>query len=167
MQAAMGLAGTVVVQVPDPPLMQDRIMVLADARQRAHLCFNPLGGWDNEICPGLEKATLNGQWGDGSKGWPFPIVEVSKGQCYNFQSIAFSPQQSNEFEISIQDHKFVLPGGENATSMKVLANATQGMQATLCADQHPVLDHDYSITYSYTSMQGPQRGTTKSFSAIL
>jgi FtsP/CotA-like multicopper oxidase with cupredoxin domain len=163
-QAASGLQGGIVVQNQTAVgSMEERIMVLADARQRPNLCFDAKGTWDERMCGNIEKATLNGQWGDGSKGWPSPVIEVKQGACYLMRFIAFGPLADTTFEVSIKDHEFSPAEGAPAvSSMKVTPNAASGQEAVLCAKEHPVLDHDYQVMYSYSVSSQKQ-----TFSAIL
>jgi len=167
LHGAAGLMGTISVRTAAAATaLEQRTILLADARQRAGICFNALGQWDMQVCPGVEKATLNGQWGDGSSGWPLPVIDVKEGGCYSLQILGFSPPRTSsslwsKFTFSVQDHTLQV-AGQNMTSVTVDTKTSTALEATICADQHPIVDHDYSITYTYTV-----GSDSKSFSATL
>jgi len=164
LQTASGLFGPVAIhnQTQVPP--SEVTVVLADARAAPNVCFNGADQWDVRSCPDIDKATLNGQFGDGSKAYPAPVVEVQKGECYLLRLLGVSMLPGSVFDFSVQDHHFSLPGGQrNLPTLTTPPNG--GISAVFCADQEPILDHDYSITYSLYNASNPS--DKKAFTGIL
>jgi len=143
-----GLRGAVVVHSTNSskPTMEEKLVVLSDARQRSVVCYDGNGEWDSRMCPNIDKAHINGQWGDGSKLYPLPVIQVKEGSCYQLRLLGFAPQATDMFELWIQDHDFSVLGA--TTSIVKVASNAEGMEATLCANQHPIVDHDYKIWYT-------------------
>mmetsp|Transcript_60077 Transcript_60077/g.194836 ORF Transcript_60077/g.194836 Transcript_60077/m.194836 type:complete len:307 (+) Transcript_60077:64-984(+) len=167
-QAATGLKGALVVRAHDDPAaslyQEERILALSDAMQVPEVCLSPSGVSDLG-CPEIDKATLNGQWGDGSNAYPMPVVEVQQGRCYRLRWLGMMSQPSH-FQIDIQDHTVKVLGGGSApasasTSEFGVASGA-GVDTVLCADQHPIINKDYSIKMTYVG-----KSMTKSFSAKL
>jgi len=170
LQTASGLYGSFVVQnatfqAPNEELL----VVLADARAAPNVCYDGSGTWDAESCPmaAAQKATLNGQWGDDSKTYPKPVVQVKSGVCYTMRMLGVCMQPSGMFDFSIQDHHFSLPDGQrNLPSLTVVPNAHKGIEATFCANQPKgIISHDYAITYSLYNVSEPTQ--KQDFSGIL
>mmetsp|Transcript_56431 Transcript_56431/g.161946 ORF Transcript_56431/g.161946 Transcript_56431/m.161946 type:complete len:93 (+) Transcript_56431:3-281(+) len=74
--------------------------------------------------------------------------------------------QPSHFQIDIQDHTVKVLGGGSApasasTSEFGVASGA-GVDTVLCADQHPIINKDYSIKMTYVG-----KSMTKSFSAKL
>jgi len=163
-QAAAGLRGTIVVaNATAAKPLEERLMVLSDARRQPNLCFDSEGKWDEKDCGAIDKATLNGQWGDGSSKLPTPVVEVKEGSCYLMRFMALAPTNTM-FEVSIQDHTLAPSAGEATpvSSVKVAPNAESGIDAVLCANQKPIFDKQFSISYVYSTAS-----QKKTFSATL
>jgi len=151
--AAKGLKGPLVVRshdLSDGKYSEELVMTLAEARARPEVCLDEKGGLLGG-CPELEKAYLNGQWGDGSKKYPTPVVEVSKGTCYLLRILGLTSQQGLSFNLNIQDH-----------SVDVKVAGGKSADAILCADKNPVLNRDFKITFSLEGSSG-----SKSFEGIL
>jgi FtsP/CotA-like multicopper oxidase with cupredoxin domain len=169
LQTASGLWGSLLVTNTTYTAPNQELSVfLADARAAPNLCYDGSGKWDALSCPmaSAQKATLNGQWGDGSKESPKPVIQVKSDVCYTLKMLAVSMQPDSMFEFSIKDHHFSLPDGQrNLPILKVVPDAGKGMEATFCANQHPVLDHDYPITYSLFNNSEPTQKTD--FAGIL
>jgi iron transport multicopper oxidase len=165
-QAASGLRGALIIRNPSDRFRsiakQERVMLLSDARQRPEVCFDGHGSLIAG-CSEIEKATLNGQWGDGCKGWPKPVVEVEKGQCYHMRFLALMSVAAHYFKVSIKDHSFqMMTGDDSKTVSELEIHPGQGVDAMLCATQSPIIFKDYEITYHYVGQK-----ESKSFSAIL
>merc|ERR1711934_182346 len=156
-QAVQGLHGALTIEnATVNEATEERMVVLSDARQRAEVCFDQKGQWDDKSCGNLAKATLNGQWGDGSKDSPVPVIEVKEGECYLIRILGFSEQQGNTFAFSVKDHTFAVNGATNVPIVKVVPNTDEGVDATLCANQKPGVfgSKDFPITYQYSKAFG-------------
>jgi len=164
-QAAAGLKGALVIRSSDDPFAgkykADVLMALSDARQRPEVCFNTQGSLAS-ACPEIEKATLNGQWGDGSKGWPTPVVEIEQGQCYRMRFLGLMSASTPYFTVSIADHELQLISGPARSLKEIEVHAGESVDTIVCADKHPFFWKDYDITMTYVAKSG-----SKSFSAKL
>jgi len=161
-QAAAGLRGAMVVQERLPPvtsLYQDELVIsLADARQDAAVCISH----EQTILPGcaeIEKATFNGQWGDGSSGWPWPRLAVTHGRCYLLRILALAPG-THSFEMRIQGHVFQPVVNDGPVDSIAVTGLTTS-NVVLCADQ-PLPASDFEISFDY---RGPAQ--TRRFKALL
>jgi len=165
-QAAQGLKGAIVVRAAqDPfsgPKIGELVMALSDARQRPAVCLGAQGA-SSPACPEIDKATLNGQWGDGSKGWPFPVMEVTKDKCYRMRFVGLMDSETPFFKVSVEDHTFHLIHGESSTKVTEFeVHAGQGVDTMLCADQKVgTFSHDYTMTLSYVGKTTTQPFTAK------
>jgi FtsP/CotA-like multicopper oxidase with cupredoxin domain len=138
------------------------MMAIADARQRPEVCLSTEGVL-SPACPEIEKATLNGQWGDGSKGWPSPVVEVQKGKCYRLRFLSMASAQHVTFKVSVEQHQLeVLPPSSTGTVSEVELRTGDGMDAILCANKQSLLKHEFEIKTEYVGASG-----SKTFSATL
>ncbi|CAE8678834.1 unnamed protein product [Polarella glacialis] len=168
-QAASGLKGALVVRSHGDPhaskYTEERMMVLSDARQRPEVCFGDQGALV-AACPEIEKATFNGQWGDGSKNFPLPVLEVTKGECYRLRFLGLMSAAKPYFNVSIEGHSVQVLGQSSATTTaasEFSVRAGEGVDVILCADQSQnALQHDYSMTMKYVGQTG-----AKSFSGIV
>ncbi|CAE8634367.1 unnamed protein product, partial [Polarella glacialis] len=117
-------------------------------------------------CPEIEKATFNGQWGDGSKNFPLPVLEVTKGECYRLRFLGLMSAAKPYFNVSIEGHSVQVLGQSSATTTaasEFSVRAGEGVDVILCANQSQnALQHDYSMTMKYVGQTG-----AKSFSGIV
>mmetsp|Transcript_65652 Transcript_65652/g.182670 ORF Transcript_65652/g.182670 Transcript_65652/m.182670 type:complete len:972 (+) Transcript_65652:67-2982(+) len=163
-QAANGLKGPLLIwqrhQSSGDVFQEERVVVLSDARQRPDVCIDESGA----LLPGCDeitKVTFNGQWGDNSKGWPTPVLEVEKGKCYLLRFLGLMSLKSPYINVKFQDHVVQILG-QNSTVADFDVHAGQSVDAVLCADQHPIMFSDYHITMTYVG-----QAASKSFSATL
>ena len=72
--------------------------------QQPEVCLKAEGAQPgNPVCSEIDKATWNGQWGDGSEEDPRPLVMVEAGKCYRLRFIGMMGQTQN-FLISLAGH---------------------------------------------------------------
>jgi len=151
--AAQGLKGALVVRSHEDPLAskyQDEMTItLSDARQRPDVCLDKngalLGG-----CPEIEKAAINGQWGDGSRGHETPVIEVIKGRCYLLRVLGLMTTPAPYFSVAIEDHSVeIVSKASTSKAQDFEVHAGEGVEAVLCADQKPFLSNDYKIKLAY------------------
>merc|ERR1712054_475410 len=77
------------------------IVAMSDERPNPDVCLKVEGAQPgNPVCSEIDKASWNGQWGDGSKDYPWPMVTVKEGTCYRLRFIGMMGQAQN-FQISI------------------------------------------------------------------
>jgi len=168
MQAARGLKGPLLIKRRNDPFaheyQEEKYMVLSDEWRMPEVCIQADGSL-LQGCPEIDKATLNGQWGDDSKDYPLPLWEVKKGQCYRLHFLALV-SQPYDFEVSISDHQMLI-FGPNATDPSAPMDTItvphgSGLDALLCASKGSVLGGDHSINMTYIG-----KTQRKSFSATL
>lgn len=151
-QAARGLRGAIVVRSHKDPdaskYQEEKTIVLSDARQRPEVCIDPKGLLAAG-CPEVEKASLNGQWGDDSKGFEKPIIEVTQGACYRLRFLGLVSTSTPVFNIAVQDHSVEILGKSTNSVSSFQVHAGEGVDAVLCANQHPTFFKDYAVTIDY------------------
>ncbi|CAE8719426.1 unnamed protein product [Polarella glacialis] len=157
-QAASGLKGALVVRSRGDPhaskYTEERMMVLSDARQRPEVCFSDQGALV-AACPEIEKATLNGQWGDGTKNFPLPVLEVTKGECYRLRFLGMMSATKPYFNISFRGHSVQVLGQSSMTTASEFSlHAGEAVDVILCADQSTMLQHDFGMTMNYVGQKG-------------
>lgn len=161
--AARGLKGMLVVRSREDPYakqyQEERVMALSEEWVAPEVC---LDGQAKLIqgCPEIDRATLNGQWGDGSSAYPLPVMEVKKGSCYRLRFFGMM-SQPRHFEVSIKDHVLKVIGSDSSVP-SVAVRAGEGVDAVLCADQGTLFGGDYSINMTYVG-----KSQAKSFFANL
>lgn len=143
---AAGLFGA--IHVRNSSLADPLLMVLADARATPNVCFNTTGGWDLLGCADIDKATMNGVWGDQSKDYAEAVIQVIQGHCYNLRILGVSEQPHNMFELTIDSHSFEQDGVKGLKSVTVATDAAKATEAIICADQSASAK-EFAITYSY------------------
>eukprot|EP00933_Yihiella_yeosuensis_P060832 TRINITY_DN63635_c0_g1_i1.p1 TRINITY_DN63635_c0_g1~~TRINITY_DN63635_c0_g1_i1.p1 ORF type:complete len:956 (-),score=217.94 TRINITY_DN63635_c0_g1_i1:385-3252(-) len=164
LQAAQGLKGALIVKSKNDPLagkyQEEQTLVISDARQRPQICMESAGAIVKG-CPEVDKATINGQWGDDSKGWPRPVpLVVTKGQCYKLNFVGLQSQlAAGQFHVSIDDHKLqILKGGKLVEVPQVdLTLEESGVAGIVCADQSA---KDYLIRIAYDGTTGSSQEFT-------
>mmetsp|Transcript_103067 Transcript_103067/g.204615 ORF Transcript_103067/g.204615 Transcript_103067/m.204615 type:complete len:657 (-) Transcript_103067:82-2052(-) len=155
MQADKGLKGPIVIHKKDDPhkhlYSEERIISLSDEWQNPEVCLKAEGAQPgNPVCAEIEKATWNGQWGDGSGEYPWPLVTVEKGKCYRLRFIGMMGQAQN-FQIQIAGHDMTLIAvdGADVEPKKVKQfnlHAGERADVVVCADQEP---GNYIMTATY------------------
>lgn len=154
--AARGLKGPIVVRKRNDPwsgkYKSEMVVALSDARQDPGVCFDAEGSL-SPACDEIEKAHINGQWGDGSKEWPLPQLEVVKGNCYRLRFIGMMSQPAPYFMVNIKDHEFQIINGSSSTKVsEIKVPAGEHVDTLVCANQKGSLFHPYPsfpLTYKY------------------
>jgi len=155
LQADKGLKGPIVIHAKNDPhkhlYQEERIISLSDEWQQPGVCLRAEGAQPgNPVCAEIEKASWNGQWGDGSKEYPWPLVEVEQGKCYRMRFIGLMGQTQN-FQIQMAGHNMTLiavDGQDVEPTMVSQFNLHAGERADIvvCADQKP---GKYLMTATY------------------
>lgn len=164
-QAASGLRGAIVIRQREHDGASEeleRMVVLSDARARPDVCF----GADGHLaggCPLVDRATLNGQWGDGRRGYPKPVITVEQGSCYRLRFLGLATLEKPYFVLVFKDHQLtVLRGNSSETASAVDVHAGEAVDAVLCANRRPLLTGDWPITVHYVG-----ESHTPTFEAVL
>jgi len=146
LQADRGLKGPIVVYKKDDPhkglYTEEQILTLSDEWANPDVCLKTEGAQPgNPVCAEIDKASWNGQWGDGSIKYPWPLVTVKKGTCYRFRVIGIMGQAQN-FQLSMAGHNMTLIAVDGADVVPVVlsqinVHAGERMDIVVCADQEP------------------------------
>mmetsp|Transcript_128974 Transcript_128974/g.401231 ORF Transcript_128974/g.401231 Transcript_128974/m.401231 type:complete len:652 (+) Transcript_128974:34-1989(+) len=155
MQMDRGLKGPIVIHPKKDPhghlYDEEKIVALSDEWQNPEVCLRAEGAQPgNPVCAEIEKASWNGQWGDGSEEYPWPMVTVEKGKCYRLRFIGMMGQAQN-FQIQIAGHDMTLiavDGADVVPTKLSQFNLHAGERADIvvCADQEP---GNYLMTATY------------------
>merc|ERR1719230_1587167 len=146
LQSDKGLKGPVVIKAKDDPYKnmytEERVVTLSDEWVNPGTCLRAEGAQPgNPVCAEIEKATWNGQWGDGSDEYPWPFVTVESGKCYRLRFIGMMGQAQN-FQIQIAGHDMTLIAVDGADVEPVVVSqfnlhAGERADIVICAKQEP------------------------------
>jgi FtsP/CotA-like multicopper oxidase with cupredoxin domain len=155
LQADRGLKGAIVIHPRKDPHKhlydEERIVSLSDEWQNAEVCLKAEGAQPgNPVCAEIEKASWNGQWGDGSEEYPWPVIDVEQGKCYRLRFIGMMGQAQN-FLISMAGHNMTLIAADGVDVEPTMLSqfnlhAGERMDVVVCADQAP---GNYLMTATY------------------
>lgn len=159
-QASKGLKGPIVVQKKDDPFKksgmydEDVVVNLSDEWRIPEVCLRLEGAMaGNDVCADIRWGSFNGQYGNGSKAYPYPLITVEQGKCYRFRWIMMGSNTEN-FVIDVKGHNMTLislDGVDVHPTQVTAVNLHLGERADtiICADQEPgnyliTLDYDYA-----------------------
>lgn len=155
LQADKGMKGPMVIHAKHDPHKhlydEERIVGLSDEWVNPGACLKSEGAQPgNPVCAEIEKASWNGQWGDGTEEYPWPMVTVEKGKCYRLRFIGMMGQAQN-FQISIAGHNMTLIAVDGADVEPVQVSkfnlhAGERADVVVCADQE---QGNYLMTADY------------------
>merc|ERR1711871_691557 len=146
LQPDRGLKGPIVIHPRKDPhaymYNEEKVISISDEWQNPDVCLRVEGANPgNPVCAEIDKASWNGQWGDGSEEYPWPLITVQKGKCYRMRFIGMMGQTQN-FLISLAGHTVtiialdgvdVVP--QNVTQFNL--HAGERVDAVVRADQSP------------------------------
>jgi len=154
-QASRGLKGPIVIhpKVDQFKKMytEEVVVNLSDEWRIPEVCLRLEGAMaGNDVCSDIRWGSMNGQYGNGSSAYPFPLITVEKGKCYRFRWIMMGSNTEN-FVVDIKGHNMTLISldGVDVVPIQVSAvNLHLGERAdtVICADQEP---GNYLITLTY------------------
>lgn len=146
LQADRGLKGPIVVHPLEDPHKdlydEEMIVAMSDEWANPDVCLRAEGAQPgNPVCAEIDKASFNGQWGDGSESYPWPMVTISAGKCYRLRFIGMMGQAQN-FQITIAGHNMTLIAVDGADVVPVMVSsfnlhAGERMDVIVCANQTP------------------------------
>lgn len=155
LQSDRGLKGPIVIHKRQDPhasmYADERIIALSDEWPNAEVCLKAEGAQPgNPVCAEIDKASYNGQWGDGSDEYPWPLVTVEKNKCYRFRFIGMMGQTQN-FLIDIAGHTMTLIAVDGADVQPIQLSqfnlhAGERADVVVCANQDA---GNYLITANY------------------
>merc|ERR1712176_1251827 len=149
------MGGAIVVHPKNDPHKhlydEEQIVALSDEWVNPETCLKNEGAQPgNPVCAEIEKATYNGQWGDGSDEYPWPKVTVKQGKCYRLRFIAMMGQAQN-FQITMAGHDMLMIAvdGQDVEPVNVSKfnlHAGERVDIVVCANRDP---GNYLITADY------------------
>lgn len=145
-QMDRGLKGAVIIRPKEDPFKamydEERIVAISDEWRDPDVCLRAEGAQPgNPVCAEIEKASWNGQWGDGTEEYPWPMVTVEKGKCYRLRFIAMMGQAQN-FQLQIAGHTTTLIAvdGHDVQPKNISVfnlHAGERADVVVCANQEP------------------------------
>ena len=159
LQVDKGLKGPIVIKrrpenEPFAGLYDDeRVVFLSDEWRVPEVCLKLEGqptDVGNPVCKEIDRATFNGQYGNGSAAYPYVQIEVEQGKCYRFRFYGGMGNTQN-FQTNIAGHNLTMIALD---SYDIKPHPVGGfnihngerMDAVLCADQPP---GNYLINITY------------------
>jgi len=146
LQADRGMKGPIVVKAKNDPhaslYTEERVVALSDEWVNPDVCLKAEGAQPgNPVCAEIQKATMNGVWGDGSSEYPWPMLTVTPGTCYRLRFIGMMGQAQN-FQVAIAGHNMTLIALDGADVEPILLSqfnlhAGERADVVVCADQIP------------------------------
>jgi len=154
-QASKGLKGPIIVHPKEDPFAreydEERVISLSDEWKQPGVCLRLEGAMPgNDVCSDIRWGSMNGQYGNGSAAYPFPMITVEQGKCYRLRWIMMASNTEN-FVVDIKGHNMTLisTDGVDVKPIRVSAvNLHLGERADtlICANQEP---GNYLITFRY------------------
>ena len=88
-QGARGIRGAFIIERADDPVKEafdyddDLVVFVSDEWKDPSVCLKIEGAMPgNDVCADIRHGSFNGVYGNGSKHFPFPLLEVEAGKCY-------------------------------------------------------------------------------------
>jgi FtsP/CotA-like multicopper oxidase with cupredoxin domain len=106
-QSAKGIVGALIVHAKNDPYKdmydEEQIVTIQDMRQIPE--FSMFGGsqFANYVDSEIERGMWNGQWGDGSDEYPYPLVKVKPDTRYRLRFINMA-NVAQVFNVTITGH---------------------------------------------------------------
>eukprot|EP00808_Paulinella_micropora_P020846 g8389.t1 len=146
LQVAKGLKGPLIIHSAKDPFEKmyqaKQILVLSDEWREPDVCLKLEGALPgNPVCAEVDKVSWNGQYGNGSAAYPFPVLEVAPDTCYRLRIINMGGSVENLL-FTAAGHQLTLLAvdGEDVSPIPVQGlNIHNGERydVLLCADQTP------------------------------
>jgi FtsP/CotA-like multicopper oxidase with cupredoxin domain len=157
-QGARGIRGPLIIQRQDDPVKkafsydQDLVVFMSDEWRDPSACLKLEGAMPgNDVCADIRHGSFNGQYGDGSAAYPYPLVHVQPNTCYRVRFIMAGSNTEN-FQMTIAGHNMTLvslDGGYDVKPVQVRRfnlHLGERVDVILCTDQEP---GNYLITAEY------------------
>lgn len=159
-QSARGIRGGIVIKDPEDPFKgmydQEKVVVIADEWKDPGVCLKLEGAMPgNDVCADIRHGSWNGQYGNGSRTYPYPIIEVEDGKCYRMRFMMIGSNTEN-FQISMAGHNMTLIAldGSNVKPIQVRSfnlHLGERVDVVVCANQpsgtyHMQARYDYACT---------------------
>lgn len=155
MQAAKGIKGPIIVHAKNDPFKgmydEDQLVVLSDEWREPDVCLKLEGAKKgNPVCAEIDRASINGKYGNGSTIYPFSLIEVEDGKCYRLRFINMGANAQN-YITHIAGHNLTLLSLDSydVTPIQISGfniHIGERYDVILCADQEP---GNYLMNYTY------------------
>ena len=89
-QSARGIRGAIVIRDPDDPFQhmytEEKTVVMSDEWRDPAVCLKLEGAMPgNDVCADIRHGSFNGQYGNGTAHYPYPLITVKPGVCYRMR----------------------------------------------------------------------------------
>jgi len=157
LQQSRGVKGPLVVKKrdEDEPFRdmydEEMTVMVSDEWRDPETCFKVDGAMPgNPVCSDSVYASFNGQWGDGTEEYPYPLLTVEKGKCYRMRWINSGGNAEN-FIIDIEGHNMTMISVDGADVKPVQVRSFnihngERTDVVMCADQE---EGFYKVTATY------------------
>ncbi len=145
-QASQGIKGPFVIKKRQDPYKktydEDLVVSVSDEWREPNICLRLEGAMPgNDVCADVRHVSYNGQYGDGSAAYPYPLIEVEQNKCYRMRYI-FMGVNTENLVISMAGHNMTLiakDGGDLEPLQVTSFNMHLGERydVIVCADQEP------------------------------
>lgn len=156
-QGAKGLKGPIVIKKHEDPFAgmydEDKVVVVSDEWRLPEICLKLEGAMPgNDVCADIRHAGFNGQCGNGTKQYPFPLITVEQGKCYRMRYI-FMGSNAENFQIELAGHNMTLIAidGQDVKPIQVTSfnmHLGERYDVVVCANQEPG-NYLINATYDY------------------
>eukprot|EP01065_Artemidia_motanka_P035702 TRINITY_DN43592_c0_g1_i1.p1 TRINITY_DN43592_c0_g1~~TRINITY_DN43592_c0_g1_i1.p1 ORF type:complete len:853 (+),score=299.24 TRINITY_DN43592_c0_g1_i1:76-2634(+) len=147
-QQAKGLRGPIVVHKRDDPHAKlystEQTIMVSDEWRNPEVCLQLEGHSNNEgnpVCAEIEHLSYNGQWGNGTSAYPFPVIDLFPGVCTRLRWIN-AGSNAQDFVIDMAGHNVTLLAVDSydvhpvqVKSFKVAVG--ERVDVVVCGDQEP------------------------------
>lgn len=112
LQQSRGLKGPIVIHPKVDPFKdmytEEMVVMVSDEWQNPEVCLKLEGAMPgNPVCSDAKYTSFNGQWGDGSDRYPYPLLTVKPDTCYRMRFIN-SGSNSENFIITMAGHNMTM-----------------------------------------------------------
>jgi FtsP/CotA-like multicopper oxidase with cupredoxin domain len=173
-QASAGVKGSFVVKKHNDPYKEmydeDLIVHVSDEWREPGVCLRLEGAMaGNDVCADIRHASYNGQYGDGTAAYPYPLIDVEQGKCYRVRYI-FTGANTENLIIKMAGHNMTLiaKDGHEIKPMLVTSfnmHLGERYDVIVCADQEPG-NYLISGTYDYACTLTPGNFIPPGFSPV-
>jgi L-ascorbate oxidase len=145
-QSAKGLKGPFIIKKHDDPFKDmydlEQVVAVSDEWRDPSVCLKNEGAMPgNDVCSDVRHASFNGRYGNGTRAYPFPLIEVQKGKCHRMRWI-FMGVNTENFIISLAGHSMTLIAidGYDVKPLQITQfnmHLGERYDVIVCADQEP------------------------------
>lgn len=148
-QGARGIRGPFIIQRAKDPVKkefaydEDLVVFMSDEWKDPSSCLKLEGAMPgNDVCADIRHGSFNGQYGNGTNKFPYPLIKVKKGKCYRMRWIMAGSNTEN-FQISVAGHNMTMVTIDGAYDVKPIQvkrfnlHLGERVDVIMCADQEP------------------------------